>query len=163
MSHFSFECDVAKVVGYEVDGRRFWNISCLPMVEMRRLLVIVVAIVGLAICLVWLAYSDPQGEAGPDCVQANVFSLANAGGMSASSHTTICTALATTIVTYIYVHPSGQAPTSKDLIMRYSQESTADAPGIRWASDRRLLVRGLGVGLITKKKDKIVNINIEYE
>jgi hypothetical protein len=130
---------------------------------MKHPLVIIVAIVGLAIFLMWIAYSEPQGEAGPDCVQVNVFSLANANGISASSHTTICTALATTIVTYIYVHPSEQMPSAKDLIMRYSQESTADAPRIFWVGDQRLLVQASGVGLITKRKDHIANINIEYK
>ena len=129
-----------------------------------RPVVVIVAVLGICVVLALIfLQNDPQGEENSDCMQVNKFSIQSDAGMSASEHTTICTTLSTTIVTYVYVHPSGQLPTAKYLVFRYSQLATADAPKIRWIDGQHVLVEPMHVETISKMKKRLASVSIDYK
>jgi hypothetical protein len=61
---------------------------------------------------------DPQGVASSNCQKFDEPSFASGKGMTVSSHTTACSTLGTSVVSYVYVHPSEKEPTPEDLVFR---------------------------------------------
>jgi len=119
-------------------------------------------VIGVALALLFLR-NDPQGEDSANCTQFDKFSVQSVSGMSVSAHTTVCTALSTTIVTYVYLHPSVQRATAKDLVFRYSQSATADVPKISWIDDQHVLIEANHVATVSKLEKKRGHVSIEYK
>jgi hypothetical protein len=111
--------------------------------------------------VVWL--NDPQGDENSDCIHADKFSNPGPAGMSASGHTTVCSPPAASIATYVYVHPTGSLPTSKNLVFRYSQSATTEAPKIRWLDNQHVLVEAMHVESVSKKEKQLGSVSITYK
>lgn len=119
---------------------------------------------GILIALVVLVLqSDPQGEENSDCMHAKKFLIPGPNGMSASGHITVCSTPAASIVTYVYLHPSGALPTSKDLVFRYSQRATVEPPKIHWIDGQHLAVEAMHVETVSKKERTLHHVLIEYK
>lgn len=128
---------------------------------LRRTFVAAVFIcIGVALAF-WL--NDPQGEESADCIHADKFSNPGPAGMSASGHTTVCSPPAASIATYVYVHPTGVLPTSKNLVFRYSQSVTTEAPKIRWIDSQHVLMEATHVEAISKELKQQDSVSITYK
>lgn len=125
-------------------------------------------LIGLAVCaaltygaLYWR--SDPQGEANSSCDKFVGSSVASGKGMTVSSHTTACTTLGTSVVSYVYVHPSDQRPGAEHLVFRYSQSSSDDPIKSEWVDDQHVVLRVGHVSQISKIQTSSGSILIDYE
>jgi hypothetical protein len=119
---------------------------------------------GILIASVMLVLqNDPQGEENSDCMHAEKFLTSGPDGMSASGHITVCSTPAASIVTYVYLHPLGALPTSKDLVFRYSQRATVDPPKIHWIDGQHLTVEATHVETVSKKERRLAHVLIEYK
>ena len=128
----------------------------------RRTVVIATFIfIGVALALVVWSI-DPQGEENSDCMQVDKFSFPGPAGVSASGHTTVCSPPAASIATYVYLHPTGQFPISKNLVFRYSQRSTTDAPEIRWVDGDHVMVKAVHVESVSKELRQLDSVSIAY-
>jgi hypothetical protein len=122
-----------------------------------------------AVILTFIAFgvlilrNDPQGEENLDCMHAKKFVTPGPNGMSASGHITVCSTPAASIVTYVYLHPSGARPSSKDLVFRYSQRATVEPPKIDWIDGQHLSVEATHVLAVSKKERKLADVLIEYK
>lgn len=97
-----------------------------------------------------LGNSDPQGDANFSCDKFAGPSIASGKGMTASSHTTACTTLGTSVVSYVYIHPSSQRPTAEHLVLRYSQSSNGDSLKIEWIDEGHVFVQVDHVSQVSK-------------
>ena len=116
--------------------------------------------IGVALAF-WL--NDPQGEESSDCIHADKFSVPGPAGLSASGHTTVCSPPAASIATYVYVHPTGLHPTSKNLVFRYSQSVTTEVPKIRWIDSQHVLLEAIHVESISKEVEQLDSVSITYK
>ena len=105
---------------------------------------------------------DTQGEANSSCEKFDGPSSANGRGMTASSHTTACTTVGTSVVTYVYLHPSGQPPTAKHLVFRFSQSGDGDSLRFEWVNEQLIVVRVDHVSYISKIQTQADAILIRY-
>jgi hypothetical protein len=127
------------------------------------------ALVGLALgvastvgVLSWLN-SDPQGEANSSCDKFDGPSIANGKGMTVSSHTTACTTLGTSVVSYVYVHPADQRPATEHLVLRYSQSGSGDSLKVEWIDERHVLVQVRNVSRVSKIQTNAGSVSIDYK
>lgn len=107
--------------------------------------------------------SDPQGEANSSCDRFDGPSIASGKGMTVSSHTTACTTLSTSVVSYVYVHPSGQRPTAEHLVFRYSQSGSGDALKVEWVDERHVVLQADHVSQVSKMQTTSDSISIDYK
>lgn len=112
--------------------------------------------------LTWLD-SDPQGEANSNCDKFDQLSTANGKGMTVSSHTTACTTLGTSVLSYVYVHPSDQRPAAKHLVFRYSQSGSDDSLKTEWIDERHLTIQIKRVSRVSKLQTTFGLISIDYK
>lgn len=129
-----------------------------------------VPVLGAFVIGVLLAYAgmvlyddDPQGDAGSACDKFPGPSLVSANGMKASSHTTACTTLGTSVVGYIYVHPTAKPPSSEYLVLRYSQGAQGQAPEMKWIDQHHLVLKTDRVTSISKIKTEMNSVSISYD
>lgn len=106
---------------------------------------------------------DPQGAENSDCMHAEKFSNPGPADMSISGHTTVCSPPTASIATYVYVHPTGLLPTSKNLVFRYSQRGTTEVPKIRWIDSEHVLVEARRVESISKEVKQLDSVSIMYK
>ena len=107
--------------------------------------------------------SDPQGEANSSCDKFDQLLVANGKGMTVSSHTTACTTLGTSVVSYVYVHPSDRRPTAEHLVFRYSQGGGGDPLKVEWTDERHVLVQVNRVSQVSKVQTTAGPISIDYK
>lgn len=107
--------------------------------------------------------SDPQGESNASCDKFAEMSVLSGKGMTVSSHTTACTTLGTSVVSYVYVHPSDQHPAAQHLVFRYSQSRSDDSLKVVWVDDRRIVLNVGHVSQITKIQTTLGLILIDYK
>lgn len=110
----------------------------------------------------WLS-SDPQGEANARCDKFDGPSIPNGKGMAVSSHTTACTTLGTSVVSYVYVHPSGQRPTAEHLVFRYSQSGSGESLKVEWSDERHVVLQADHVSQISRIETTSGSILIGYK
>ena len=146
-------------------GGRVWHVAGLQIMRHHFRPIVFIAIficLGIALILAfWL--NDPQGEENSDCMHADKFSNAGPAGMSVSGHITVCSPPAASIATYVYVHPTGLLPTPNNLVFRYSQSATIEAPRISWTDSQHVLVEAIHVESISKKKQQLGSVSITYK
>lgn len=137
------------------------------MTKPLRSLALVLIGLGFGAALTYGAFSwrnsDPQGEANSSCDKFAGLSVASGKGMTVSSHTTACTTLGTSVVSYVYVHPSGQRPTAEHLVFRCSQSSSDDSPKAEWIDERHVVLHVDHVRQITKIQTTSDSILIDYK
>lgn len=124
-------------------------------------LVLVLILIGLALGA-WLN-SEPQGKANANCDRFPGPSVPNSTGMTVSSHTTACTTLGTSVVSYVYVHPSGTLPQAGDLVFRYSQGTSGGSLEVQWIDDRHVVLAVDQVTHVSKIRTSAGAIAIEYK
>jgi hypothetical protein len=107
--------------------------------------------------------SDPQGEANSSCDKFDGPSIASGKGITVSSHTTACTTLGTSVVSYVYVHPSGQRPTAEHLVFRYSQSGSGDSLKVGWVDERHVVLQVDQVSQVSKMQTTSGSISIDYK
>lgn len=108
------------------------------------------------------ADTDPQGEANSNCDKFERTSIPSGRGMTVSSHTTACTTLGTSVVSYVYIHPSDQHPTAEHLVFRYTQGGSDDAIRIEWVDERHVLVKVERVSSVSKIQTTIGSVSLDY-
>lgn len=106
--------------------------------------------------------TDPQGETNSNCDKLERSSIPSRMGMTVSSHTTACTTLGTSVVSYVYVHPSDQRPTAENLVFRYTQGGSDDAIRVEWVDERHVLVQVKRVSGVSKIQTTIGPVSIDY-
>lgn len=107
--------------------------------------------------------SDPQGETNSSCDKFDGPAIASGKGMTVSSHTTACTTLGTSVVSYVYVHPSGQRPTAEHLVFRYSQSGSGDALKVEWVDERHVVLQADHVSQVSRIQTTSGSISIDYK
>jgi hypothetical protein len=107
--------------------------------------------------------SDSQGEANSSCDKFDGPSVASARGMTISSHTTVCTTLGTSVVSYVYLHPSGQSPTAENLVFTYSQNGSDDSLGVEWIDERHVVLKVNHVSQVSKIQTTSGSVSIDYK
>lgn len=107
--------------------------------------------------------SDPQGEANSSCDKFDGPSIASGKGMTVSSHTTACTAVGTSVVSYVYVHPSGQRPTAEHLVFRYSQSGRGESLKVEWINEQHVVLQADYVSQVSKIQTTAGSISIDYK
>jgi hypothetical protein len=83
---------------------------------------------------------DRQGEPNSSCDKFAGPSITNGKGVAASFHTTACSTLGTSVVSYLYVHPIPQDPNDEHLVFVYSQSGLGEPAAIQWIDDNHLMV-----------------------
>ncbi|HRH38015.1 MAG TPA: hypothetical protein PK760_06705, partial [Flavobacteriales bacterium] len=89
--------------------------------------------------------------------------IASGKGMTVSSHTTACTTLGTSVVSYVYVHPSDQRPGAEHLVFRYSQSSSGEPLKVEWIDERRIVLQTGHVSQVSKIQTTSGSVAINYK
>ncbi|MBC5763771.1 hypothetical protein [Ramlibacter albus] len=122
---------------------------------------LLVGSIATAVFVAWRA--DPQGEANAWCDKFAGGSVVNGQDMTVSWHTTACTTLGTSVVTYVYVHPSREAPGPSDLVLRYEARGVGDVLKATWIGERRVVLEVDDVSNISAMRTTAGPISIEYK
>ncbi len=123
---------------------------------------LVLGVMGTYCAFAWIN-PDPQGNANSTCDKFEGPTIANGKGMTVSSHTTACTTLGTSVVNYVYIHPSAQLPTAEHLVFRYSQDGTGDLPKVVWIDERHVVLQVDRVTGVSKIQTTSGSISIDYK
>jgi len=105
---------------------------------------------------------DRQGESNGNCDKFAGPSIANGKATTASLHTTACTTLGTSVVGYLYVHPTDQGPRVEHLVLTYSQSGVGESPTIQWTDERHLVVEVSHVSQASKIQTSSGAISIDF-
>lgn len=154
------------MVDHGLAGRRMWDALKAQVMKRRNSMWILALTLFLGAGIVFVVHFwevDSQGEEDSACTQVEKLTFASEGGMSVSTHTTVCTALATVINTYVYVHHSEVPPVPKDLVLRYSQAASVDHPKIHWIDKGRVLIEANHVARISKMEKLHGDVSIKYK
>lgn len=152
------------MVGDGMDGRGVWNVAEMQMKKLISRVAVGIALLGAVVgVFVFVNMTEGQGQENSDCMRADSFSIPGPAGMTASGYTTVCSPPAASIVTYVYVHRSGQALSPNELVFRYSQRATVDTPSIRWVDAQHVNIEATHVETVSKMQRRISMISIHYE
>ena len=106
--------------------------------------------------------SDSHGDTNSSCDKFDEPSIASGKGMTVSAHTTACTTIGSSVVSYVYIHPSNQRPTADNLVFRYSQNGGSDSLKVEWIDEGRVALQVEGVSHISKILTTYGSIAIAY-
>lgn len=106
--------------------------------------------------------SDPQGDENASCGKFDGPTIANRKGLVVSSHTTTCSTLGTSVVSYVYVHPVDQSPTKDHLVFRYSQDGAGDVLQVAWRDERHVVLQVNRVTAVSKILTSSGTVLIDY-
>jgi hypothetical protein len=107
--------------------------------------------------------NDSQGEANAYCDKFDKTSIDNGSGMTISHHSTACTILGTSVIKYIYLHPTNLQPSKEHLIFRYSEIGGDDSFKVRWLNTNAISIQVDRVGQVSKLETEIGAVYISYK
>ena len=108
-------------------------------------------------------FRDQQGAENSNCDKLEEASVPGGVGMTVSFHTTACTTLGTSVVTYVYVHDAQVSAVAKDLVFSYSQSGKGDPLHATWTDARHVHLRMNDVRTIFKIEPNAGDISISYQ
>ena len=119
--------------------------------------------IGLTGSYLLLRDTEKQGEPNANCDKFAGPSVDNGKGMRASSHTTACTTLGTSVVHYVYVHPASQQSGPGDLVFSYSQDSIGTDLKVTWLKEDHLVLEVDRVTSVSRLHTARASIHIDYK
>lgn len=121
-------------------------------------------VIGLVLAFVgqgWYS-SSLQGDANSFCDKFPEALFENGKGVTVSSHTTACTTVGTSVVSYVYVHPTVQRPDHDHLVLIYSQDGSSEPVKVEWLTGDHLQLKLNRVNQVAKMTTRAGAISINY-
>jgi len=119
----------------------------------------------LATFVLWKLRSGlgPEGNENLSCYKSALKATANAAGMVASGHNTVCGDFGGNSAIYIYVHRVAEEEGRGNLAFAYTERTDWDLPRMEWTGASTLTIRVKHVVQVTKMTKSIGPVKIAYE